>query len=209
MQRKRTSVPNIRRNIFIRRRNVLYWRIIRRHMLCDAMIKTKKNLNQGFTLIELLLYVGIASIILIVTTLFLGVLLESRVKNQAISEIEQQGLQLMQIITQTTRNAENISSPTAGNSSSTLSLDVINTSKDPTVFDLSGGIIRITEGSENTIPLTNSHVSVSSLSFQNKSRANTPGTIRISFTLNYVNPESRYEYDYVKSFISSATLRQP
>ncbi|EKD95684.1 MAG: hypothetical protein ACD_24C00390G0005 [uncultured bacterium] len=173
------------------------------------MIKTKKNLNQGFTLIELLLYVGIASIILIVTTLFLGVLLESRVKNQAISEIEQQGLQLMQIITQTTRNAENISSPTAGNSSSTLSLDVINTSKDPTVFDLSGGIIRITEGSENTIPLTNSHVSVSSLSFQNKSRANTPGTIRISFTLNYVNPESRYEYDYVKSFISSATLRQP
>jgi len=102
------------------------------------MIKTKKNLNQGFTLIELLLYVGIASIILIVTTLFLGVLLESRVKNQAISEIEQQGLQLMQIITQTTRNAENISSPTAGNSSSTLSLDVINTSKDPTVFDLSG-----------------------------------------------------------------------
>ena len=48
--------------------------------------------NKGFTLIELLLYVSIASTVLLASTVFFHMLLESRVKNQTISEVEQQGL---------------------------------------------------------------------------------------------------------------------
>ena len=66
----------------------------------------KKYVSQtGFTLIEVLLYVGIFSILLISTSVFVATLLESRIKNQTIAEVEQQGLQVMQIITQTVRNA--------------------------------------------------------------------------------------------------------
>ena len=163
----------------------------------------------GFTLIELLLYVGIASIMLLVTSLFLLTLLQSRVTNQTIAEVEQQGLHVMQLITQTVRNAEAITLPTIGAIASSLTLDVIAIASDPTIFDLSSGAIRIKEGAGAVIPLTNSRVTASALTFQNLSRANTPGIISIQFTLTHVNPEGRNEYNFTKTFTGSAALRQP
>ena len=169
----------------------------------------KLQTNAGFTLIELLLYVGIASIILLITSLFLSTLLQSRIKNQTIAEVEQQGLQVMQIITQTARNAESITAPLIGASASSLTLDVLTDASDLTIFDLSESTIRITEGASSAIPLTNSRVTASGITFQNLSRASTPGTIRIQFTLTHINPDDRNEYNFSKTFTGSATLRQP
>lgn len=163
----------------------------------------------GFTLVELLLYVSIAAIILLITSLFLSTLLESRIKNQTIAEVDQQGIAVMQLITQTARNAEAITSPAVGASASTLTLDVVTAPSDPTIFDLSSGVIRITEGVGSATALTNSHVTASAVTFRNLSRTGTPGTIRIQFTITYVNPSGRNEYNYSKTFIGSASLRQP
>ncbi|HEU0085638.1 MAG TPA: prepilin-type N-terminal cleavage/methylation domain-containing protein [Candidatus Paceibacterota bacterium] len=146
--------------------------------------KSTNQTNQGFTLIELLLYISIAAVILLLTSLFLAELLQSRVKNQTLTEVEQQGLHVMQIITQTGRNAGD-----------TNFVDS---------FDLSDGVI-----TEDGIALTNSLVFASDLTFQNLSRIDTPGTVRIQFTLSHINPENRNEYDYQKTFIGSATLRHP
>lgn len=165
--------------------------------------------DAGFTLVELLLYVGISAILLLVISVFLSSLLQSRIKNQTIAEVEQQGAQVMQLIAQTARNAEAITSPAQGANASFLILDVIAPASDPTVFDLSSGAIRITEGAGSAIALTNSRVAASALAFQNLSRAGTPGAIHIQFTLAYVNPEGRNEYSFTKTFIGSATLRQP
>jgi prepilin-type N-terminal cleavage/methylation domain-containing protein len=167
------------------------------------------NTNKGFTLIELLLYVAISGVILLAVALFLQVLLESRVKNQTVAEVEGQGLQVMQIITQTVRNAEAITSPTIGTSATSLTLDVITGASDPTVFDLSGGAIRISEGGGATVPLTNSRITASDITFQNLSRSETPGTVRIQFTLTYINSSGRNEYNFSKIFYGSASLRQP
>lgn len=171
----------------------------------QPLLQTKK----GFTLIELLLYVAISSVMLLVISFFLQTLLESRIKNQTIAEVEQQGLQVMQLITQTVRNAQAITSPLLGTSASSLTLDVITVVSDPTMFDLSSGAIRITEGAGSPVALTNSRVTASGLTFQNLSRTSTPGIIRIQFTLTHVNPEGRNEYSFTKTFIGSATLRQP
>ena len=165
--------------------------------------------QSGFSLIELLLYVSIASIMLLVTSLFLSTLLQSRIKNQTVAEVDQQGLQVMQIIAQTARNSEAITSPTIGASTSSLTLDVITVANDPTVFDLASGAFQMKEGAVTAVSLTNSRVIVSSLTFQNLSRAGTPGTIRIRFTLTHVNPSGRNEYSFTKTFTGSATLRQP
>lgn len=165
--------------------------------------------QSGFTLIELLLYVSISAVLLLVISVFLSSLVQSRIKNQTVAEVEQQGLQVMQIITQTARNAEAITLPAQGVSASSLTLDVITAASDPIVFDLSSGVIRITEGAGSAIVLTNSRIVASALTFQNLSRASTPGTIRIQFTLTHVNPEERNEYSFTKTFIGSATLRQP
>ncbi|MBI4713620.1 hypothetical protein HY771_00310 [Candidatus Uhrbacteria bacterium] len=165
--------------------------------------------SAGFTLLELLLYVGISSIILLSISVFLFSLIESRTKNQVIAEVEQQGAQVMQTIEQTARNAEAINSPTIGANASTLSLDVVTGGYDPTVFDLSSGVIRITEGAGSAVSLTNSRVTATSLTFYNLSRTSTPGIIRVQFTLTHINLEGRNEYTYSKTFVGSAALRQP
>lgn len=169
----------------------------------------KLQISKGLTLIEILLYVVIVATILFAVSIFLSALLQSRIKNQTIAEVEQQGAQLMQLITQTARNAESIASPAQGLSTSSLTLNVIATTSDPTIFDLSSGVIRITEGTSSAVSLTNSRVTASGLTFQNLSRTNTPGTIRIQFTLTHINPEGKNEYNFSKTFTGSATLRQP
>lgn len=165
-------------------------------------------MKKGFTLIELLFYVAISSVLLLVISVFLSSLLQSRVKNQTIAEVEQQGAQVMQIITQTIRNAQSITSPAQGISASSLTLDVVATTSDPTIFDLSNGAIRIKEGAASALPLTNSRVTASALTFQNLSRSDTPGTVRIQYTLTHLNSSGRNEYDFTKTFVGSASLRQ-
>jgi type II secretory pathway pseudopilin PulG len=165
--------------------------------------------RRGFTLVEILLYISIASVMLLVTTLFLQTLLESRIKNQTIAEVEQQGLQVMQMITQKVRNAENITIPTQGANDSSLTLDVLDLASDPTIFDLSSGVIRTTEGTSSAVSLTNSRVVASSLVFENLSGTDTPGIVRIEFIITHINPSGRNEYDFSKTFQTSASLRYP
>ena len=153
------------------------------------------NYKKGFTLIELLLYVSIVGAIVLSIAGFLSLLMQSRVKNQTIAEVEQQGVAVMQIITQTVRNSTSINSPATGSTGSTFTLNA-------NTFDLSGGVIRM-----DTIALTNSRVTASGLSFYNLSRAGTPGTVRIQFTLTHINPSGRNEYDFNKIFYGSASRR--
>jgi hypothetical protein len=113
----------------------------------------------------------------------------------------------MQIVTQTLRNATAINSPSAGASVAMLSVNTPVGASNPTVFDLSSGVIRITEGAEAAVGLNNSLVTASGLTFQNLTTSGTPGTIRITFTLTRVNPSGRNEYDYAQTFYGSASLR--
>lgn len=163
--------------------------------------------NEGFTLIELLLYTSLLAIILLSVSILYSTLLGSRTKNQTIAEVDQQGTQIMQIVTQTIRNAEDINSPSQGTSASSLSANVIDVAKDPTVFDATSGVFRITEGTGTPVVLNNSHVTLSNVTFQNLTRAGTFGTVRIQFTVTHVNPAGRNEYDYNKIFYNTATLR--
>ncbi len=164
---------------------------------------------KGLSLIEMLLYVAISSIILLSLSLFLTFILGQRVKNQSIADVNQQGLQVMQLITQTIRNARSIDFPSIGATSSSLSMTMSDPLLSPTIFDIVGGVVRIKEGSNAIIPLTNSHVSVSSLLFQNiSSTSSVDRIIRMSFTIDHININGRNENSFSKSFTGSATLRQ-
>lgn len=170
-----------------------------------------KNIYQqkGFTLIELMLYVAMTALMMLFLFSFLQFLIESRVKNQAIAEVEQQALQVSQMINQTIRNASSISSPIQGTSATFLDLVVSAPATSPTIFDLSAGVIRVKEGASANINLTNSQVQASGLVFYNLSRPSTPGNIRWHFTLSYVNPTGRQEYNFSKTFFGSASLSRP
>ncbi len=135
--------------------------------------------------------------------------MSSRIKNQSIGDVNQQGLQVMQLVTQTIRNAKTVDFPSIGATSTSLSMTMSDPLLSPTVFDIVNGSVRITEGSNAPILLTNSHVAVSSLLFQNiSSVGSTDRIVRISFTIDHINTSGRNENSFTKSFTGSATLRQ-
>jgi type II secretory pathway pseudopilin PulG len=103
------------------------------------MIKGTNLAGQsGYTLIELLLYVIILGSLLATASLYFATSTESRVKNQSINEVNQQGTLAMERITQTIRNADSITSPVTGATDDSLTLVVPTGAQSPTIFDLGG-----------------------------------------------------------------------
>ncbi len=170
--------------------------------------RTQKQEERGFTLVELLLYVGISSIILLVISLFIGMLLQSRIKNNVIAEVEQQGTQALSTILRTIRNADSITSPTSGTTANSLTLTIPSLALSPSVISLANNALFITEGLNQSEFLINDSVTVSNLLFENISRAGTSGIIRVSFVVTYKNPSGRNEYSFEKTFYGSATLNK-
>jgi type II secretory pathway pseudopilin PulG len=168
----------------------------------------KKNSNQqGFTLLELLLYTSLMGIIVLAVSLVFQITLASRIKNQTIGEVEQQGIQVVQRVSQTIRNSTSITSPAQNISDSQLTLVVPTGASSPTIFNISGGAVQMKEGAGAAVALTNTKVTASGLTFVNSSRASTPGSVRFQFTLTYINNSGRNEYDFTKTFYGTASLR--
>ncbi len=166
-----------------------------------------RNNKNAFTLVEIVLYVTIFMGILLTASSIFNTAIQSRVKSQTISEVEQQGAQAIQAMTQTIRDATAINSPSTGASATSLSINVVSGANSPTIFDLSGGQLRIKEGVATAVPLNNTRVTASSLIFYNLTRASTSGIISFQFTLTHVNPSNLQEYTYSKVFYGSASLR--
>lgn len=165
--------------------------------------------QKGFTLVEMILYVAICSLFLLTLSTFLTFLLGARIRSQAITEVNQQGFQVMHAVTSTIRNGRSVEVPALGSSSSTLSITTGIPILDPTLFYVASGTFVTQEGSNQPIPLTNSRITVTPILFENVSSSSSPDRIiRISFTINHTNQSGRYEYEFTKSFTGSATLRQ-
>jgi len=162
---------------------------------------TRKN---GFTLIEMLLYVGISAFLLISLSLFLSNNLNSRVKNQSILEVENQGRQIMYVITQEIRQSQEIISPNTSETGNELSL--ISKNDEQILFTLSGNTLEMIIDGGDPINLNNELVAISDLSFLNLTREGTPGIIQINFTLSRFSISEKNEYNYSKEFTTSESL---
>ena len=175
-------------------------------MIRNSQIKIKNSCG-GFTLIELLLSMSITAVILLTIAIFLSTILQSRIRNQAISEVEEQGRAAMQMLTQTIRNGTTINAPATTTTGALLSLGTGIASTTPTRFGVSGGILQIKEAATASTSLTNSRVVVSGLTIENLTRSGTPGTVRITFTISATSTSNRNEYSYQKVFTGSGTIR--
>jgi type II secretory pathway pseudopilin PulG len=168
-----------------------------------------KQYKKGFTLVEMILYVSVCSILLLTISTFLSFLLGARIRSQAITEVNQQGFRAMNMMALTVRNGRSVETPLVGDTTSSLSLTTKDSLLNPTIFDVASGTLRIKEGSGVPIPLTNSRVVISNLSFQNLSATTSSDRIiRISFTIDYGNISGKDEYSFTKTFIESATMRR-
>lgn len=193
------------------------------------MTKQRAQLQKGFTLVELLLYLSLTAIILTASSVFIQFVLEARIKNQVIREVDSNGQLAMEYIARTIANAETIeiSSRSAAmavmtavgleattvtpaaqfDSTESITLTNFPPTVSPVTFSLSEGVLQVQEGDDKPVALTNNKVSVGKLNFQNLSIRGTPGIIKISFVVSYVNQTGRSEYSFSRSFTTSAALR--
>lgn len=134
------------------------------------------RMQSGFTLVELLLYVAIVGTLLITITGFFALTASSRIKNQSISEVNQQGAAIMETITQAIRNASAITAPSIGSTGTSLNLVMPTAGINPTIFDMSGGTIMGYNVDGDSTDTSNSN-------FMNATRftANATGTISTLF----------------------------
>jgi prepilin-type N-terminal cleavage/methylation domain-containing protein len=163
--------------------------------------------QKGFTLVELLLYVVIIGSLLGALSGFFIMTAQSRLKNQTIAEVDQQGMLAMQTITQAVRNATAITAPVVATSGDSLTVTMPTAGSSPTVFSLSAGALQMKEGTATTIPITGANVTVSGVTFQNLTRSGTYGTVQISFVVTRNNPNNRNEFEYQKTFTTTASVR--
>lgn len=132
--------------------------------------------------------------------------IRTRAKLQSVAEVDSQGTQILHVITEEIRNAESIVSPNSGASSSSLTIFA---NAQNTIFVPFGTTLVMAEGAHPFAALNSSRVQIESITFENRSRTGTPGTLHISLTLSHYNPENRAEFDVTKTFTASASLRTP
>ena len=168
----------------------------------------QKN-SEGFTLVEVMLYFAVAATMVVLIGVTLATALSARAKGQAISDVDEAGVAAMTAITQAVRNGTTINTPIIATSGSTLSVGTYSNVTNPTILDLTSGALTLKEGTGQPIALTSNTVTVSNLIITNVSRAGTPGSVRIQFTVTRNNPQNKNEFYYTQTFYGTATLRQP
>jgi len=165
-------------------------------------------MKKGFTLIEVLLSLAIFSISVFVISTFYFESINARVKGQTLMDVESEANQALTIMSQTIRNSVSITSPVQGGSDFRIGLIMPDLAESPTAFGLSEGAIYMLQGVSTGVPITStSTMEVTNLLFENLSRDNTSGTVRISFTASHVNESGRNEYEYSETYYTSASLR--
>lgn len=169
-------------------------------------MKKRHFLQSGFTLLELLLYVAIVGTLLFAVVSFYGLAMDARIKNQAVAEVNQQGTQALDQITQIIRNATSVTTPVAAGSGASLVLVVPTASLSPTTFSLNGTALQVVEGNGSAINITGGKVRISSLTFKNLTRSGTNGNVQVSFIVTYANNTGRTHYDYQRTFTTSAEV---
>lgn len=164
-------------------------------------------MEKGFTLIEFIFYICLVAVILtVIGAIGLNVLF-GKAKLMSIEEVSQNARIVLERVAERIRNADAVNSPVRGSSASSLSLRMADSAKDPTVFDLSDGFLQIQEGFGLVTALTSDEVVITDLQFSNISYMNTPGTVRIQMTIKLVNLDNRQEYNFEKTFYTTASLR--
>lgn len=165
--------------------------------------------QKSFSLIEILLYISMVSIIILAISTLLAMILNARIKTETMLEVESQGQFLVETITKSINEAQSVNLPAAATTGDSLSLATNDVNTTPTVYALSSGALTIAEGALPNEKLTNSKITVSNLNFTNTQNAgSTSGAIQVNFTISFNNTSNRNEYDYQKTFQTTASIEK-
>ncbi len=170
----------------------------------------KLSSQSGVSLIEMLIYIAIVSVLALAFSNFALDVTGTSTKARVKQDVVQNARFGLERINQAIREANgvNTGSSTFGISPGVLSLSMDNAAVNPTVFDISGGVLRITEGVGSPEELTQSDLSVSSLIFTDLSVTGRTVNIKTSLTVEHPNPENIEIYDASITMDGAAAVRE-
>jgi Tfp pilus assembly protein PilW len=165
---------------------------------------------KGFTLLEFVLYFALISIVVAAITVFAVDVVKSRAKTAAIAEVEQNMRFGMQRILRTVRQASklNIGASTLNSDTGVLNVDMPTASNTPTIFDLSGGVLRIKEGSAPAVPLTSPLVRVTKLRFTKDNLGGNNNAVTTEMTVVFSTSSTDALFNYTATASGTAVIRK-
>lgn len=148
--------------------------------------------QRGFTLVELLV---VTALFVVVGGLGIGFFLatlSARAKAEHVIDVQENGRLALQRISYEIRRANGIALTSdfgvnlAATPGDTLDLDMPNVLTDPTTFDVVNGTLFFTQGTDAPVALTTSDVTVTNLTFDNRSSTNgLSQNIKVTLTLDH------------------------
>jgi len=171
-------------------------------------------MKKSFTLVEVLLYISIVTIIMSAFVLFAWNAIILSAKNNSQQELFAQGRIVSERILYEIRDANDLNAGTSNfdvdlvaNSSNQLSL-VADSPNNPTIFNVSSGILMIKQGAAAAVPLHSNTIKVTSLIFTNYSSADGK-TKHIGYILQLAknSTSAAQQYQGVITLDSSAEIR--
>lgn len=150
---------------------------------------SNNNRQLGFTLIEVLIYISVSSAMLMVVLGFVGWIMRVRNKVSIESKVEQNARYVIARMVSEIRHAEDLTVV----DQNTLSLEVADPEKNPTVFDIVDGVLGMREGSGDLVPLTGNDVKVGDVLFEDRTTPNSADIVKITLTIT--NPDQNISPD--------------
>lgn len=161
--------------------------------------------KKAFTLVELIIYIALSVILFLALFTFVVSINETRERSYVISEVENQGINLINKITRDLKTATNINTPTQSNNSQNLSF--LTRDGKNINFILADSVLKIIEDANPAIELHNDSVIVSELVFRNLSKADTKDNIKIELKLKFNSQDTKLIHNYEKTFYATVNLR--
>jgi len=164
----------------------------------------------GFTLLEFLIYFAILGILMTAIVGFLLDTLQTRAKVKVATEVEQNLRFSIERVLEGIRRAKKFDNggSTLKDVNGVLSLEMDDSAIDPTVFDLSGGVLRVTEGAGSPIPLTSPEVEVTKLWFEKDTEPKGTRAINIQVQMKYKTDSEATYFNYTSSTSSTGVIRK-
>ena len=155
-------------------------------------------MKNGFTVLEFLIYIVILAIALAGMILASSNIFQVGTITEVYQEVSHNGSFAVHKIGQSVKEASGISIKEGGKV-----LELSFKDKNPTVFDVFDGKLRIKDGNSDYVDLTTNKVRVESLLFDKISDY----SVRVEMHVSFSNPQNLPQYDFKSYFTSSFTLK--
>ncbi len=165
---------------------------------------SRPSARPGVTLIELLLFLCIFAVISIAILPLLFLAIDTRIRQQAMASVEQNGMQLMQNVSYVVHGSERILDPLPNATGSVLALQVGSGALSPTMVGVSSGAIILIRSTTREV-ITSSDLTVSKFVVRNTSTSADRQSVRISFDISTTMHLPRPR-EYKQSFFTLIAL---